>query len=242
MYALVMLLSLLMCATFVAAFALRPGRRWTVGFALATVALLYTHNWGLFLGAGLAVGFGALLALAEDRRALLREGLIAFAVIAVAYAPWVPTLLFQSAHTGAPWARPPDFETLTEAPANLLGFTGQYLLLVGAGAGLASLAAGRRWTAEGRAALVLAIAGVLALAIPWVHLAPCRRRGRPATPPSRSARCCCWRRSASPAPGGSASPSSRWSPCCGSPRTSRRRNPTCAPSRRASPRAWRPAI
>ena len=166
MYALVVLLSLVTCSAFAAAFALRPSRRWTVAFALAQTTLLYTHNWGLFLGAGLAAGFGTLLALADDRRALLKEGLIAAATIAVLYAPWVPTLVFQTLHTGAPWATRPDIDTLSASPAELLGATGQFLLLSGAGAGLAAVA--RTRSAEARAALALAIAGAVAIVLPWL--------------------------------------------------------------------------
>jgi mannosyltransferase len=166
MYSLVALLSLTACATFAAAFALRPGRRWTIAFALAMTALLYTHNWALFLGAGLTIGFGALLALAADRRALLREGLIAAAVIALLYAPWLPTLVFQSIHTGAPWAQAPGLDTLAEAPGELLGTTAQWVLLLAAGVGLGALARSR--SAEARAAFALGIAGVLALLIPWL--------------------------------------------------------------------------
>ncbi len=170
MYALVVLLSLTTCATFAGAFALRPSRRWTLAFALSMSTLLYTHNWSLFLGAGLAAGFGVLLALAADRRALLREGLIAAGVIAVAYAPWLPTLLFQAAHTGAPWARVPDLELLVEAPTKLLGTTGAWLLLITGGAGLATIVRRplRGSPAPGRAALALAVAGVLCILIPWV--------------------------------------------------------------------------
>src|SRR5919107_826652 len=57
MYALVVLLGLVSVACFVGAFALGRSRRWTIAFAVAHVALLWTHNWGLFLGAGLAAGW-----------------------------------------------------------------------------------------------------------------------------------------------------------------------------------------
>src|SRR3954469_9505706 len=74
MYALVVLLGLISVGCFMGAFALGRGRRWTVGFALAQAALLWTHNWGFFLGAGLAAAWVVLLALAtgEDRRSLVR--------------------------------------------------------------------------------------------------------------------------------------------------------------------------
>jgi mannosyltransferase len=170
MYALVVLLSVIVSGTFAGAFALRRGRRWTVGFAVAQTLLLYTHNWGFFLAAGLLIGFGALVVLADDRRALVREGLIAAAIVVLAYAPWLPTLIFQTLHTGAPWARPPDFSSLSQAPEQLLGQTGQYVLLIAAGAGIAALlrAPASRWRPEASIAFVLAIAGGLALVVPWV--------------------------------------------------------------------------
>jgi len=170
MYSLVVLLSLTVCATFAGAFALERGRRWTVGFALSQTALLYTHNWAFFLGAGLLAGSAVLVAFAADRRALVREGLVAAAIILVLYAPWLPTLAFQATHTGAPWANPPSFAALYEAPQRLLGLTGQYLLLLAGGAGLATIARGpiRRWPPEARAALALAVTAAVALVVPWV--------------------------------------------------------------------------
>lgn len=152
MYALVMLLGTVVCGTFVGAFLLARGRRWTVAFALAMAALLYTHNWALFLGAGLALAW---LLFSRDR-----EGWVAAAIIAVLYAPWLPTLLFQAQHTGAPWANPPDFRDLYEAPRELLGLTGQYVLLVAAGYGWSRLT-------DTGPAKALAVAAVTAIALPW---------------------------------------------------------------------------
>jgi MFS family permease len=159
MYSLVVLLGIVTTATFVGAFLLDRGRRWTIAFALSQTALLYTHNWGLFLAAGLAVAF---LVLAREK---LREGLLAAAIVAVLYAPWIPSFLFQAAHTGAPWASPPDLADLYQAPQDLLGYTGLYLLLIAGGAGLATL--GRR-SRETRIALALALAAVTALVVPWL--------------------------------------------------------------------------
>jgi MFS family permease len=159
MYSLVVLLAIVTTATFVGAFVLGRGRRWTVAYALAQTTLLYTHNWGLFLAAGLALAF---VLLARDK---LKEGLLAAAIVAVLYAPWIPSLVFQARHTGAPWASPPDLADLYEAPQDLFGFTGVYLLLVAGAAGLATL--GRR-SLQARAALALALAAVTALIVPWV--------------------------------------------------------------------------
>lgn len=172
MYSLVVLLSLTACACFAGAFALDRGRRWVVGFALAQVVLLYTHNWGLFLGAGLVAAWAVLVRLAGPgrRHRLMRDGLLAAVIVGVLYAPWLPTLAFQAAHTGAPWANPPDIVDLVRAPMHLLGNIAQYLLLLGTAAGLATLVRGpvRRWAPEARAALALLVALVVSLGVPWL--------------------------------------------------------------------------
>ncbi len=174
MYALVVLLSLVACACFLGAFALREGsRRWAVAYGVAQVALLYTHNWGLFLGAGLTAAWLALLALAPagpGRRGLVRQGLLAAATILVLYGPWLPTLAFQAAHTGAPWANPPGFEDLYKAPQRLFGKVGMYVLVLGSAVGLGVLWRGdpRRFGPEGRAALAMVIAAVVGLTVPWL--------------------------------------------------------------------------
>jgi mannosyltransferase len=165
MYSLVVLLAMLATALFLRTFTAdeRPSRRWPVGFGVALAAALYTHNWALFLGAALFVAWLVLLWLAPagERAARLRDGALGFGVTALLYLPWVPTLLFQTAHTGAPWSRRPDFEDLTqEVPHRLLGHTAWVVVLVAAGAGAAALVrAGRvrRLTAEGRAVVAVAI-------------------------------------------------------------------------------------
>ena len=175
MYALVILLALVSTACFTAAFAFERGRGWVIAFALAHVALLYTHNWALFLGAGLAAAWVLLLALAADRarrRRLVREGLLAAGIIVLLYLPWLPTMLFQVAHTAAPWANPPDQEDLVGAPERLLGFTGQYVLLVGVVAGFAALL-GRRprpraLEPAARAALALLVTAAVTLLVPYL--------------------------------------------------------------------------
>jgi hypothetical protein len=78
------------------------------------------------------MGLAWLGMLARDR-SLLRPGLISFGAVALLYAPWVPTLLFQAAHTGAPWAHEPDTEQLAEVPDVLLGES-EYALLALIGA------------------------------------------------------------------------------------------------------------
>ncbi|WP_249010224.1 glycosyltransferase family 39 protein [Conexibacter sp. DBS9H8] len=105
MYSLMVLLSVLVAGTFLRAFVLGR-RRWIGPFILSLTAAMYTHNWGLFLAVACATGVlaAALLAPAAERRPLLRDGVLALGACLVLYLPWLPTLLFQAAHTGAPWA------------------------------------------------------------------------------------------------------------------------------------------
>ncbi|MEA2167214.1 MAG: mannosyltransferase, partial [Solirubrobacteraceae bacterium] len=172
MYSLVVLLSITTVGAFVGAFALERGRRWVVGYAVSQVVLLYTHNWGLFLGAGLTAAWIAMTLIAEGeaRRALIRAGLTAAGIILVLYAPWLPTLAYQAAHTGAPWANSPSSTDLISVPRHLLGYTAQWLLVIGGGAAILALVRGpaRRWPAEGRAVLVLILALVVAMGVPWL--------------------------------------------------------------------------
>ncbi|HEV2770611.1 MAG TPA: glycosyltransferase family 39 protein [Solirubrobacteraceae bacterium] len=121
MYALVVLLSMLAAAGFAGAFALGR-RRWLTGFVLATAALLYTHNWGLFL---VGASFGALALVwarrPAARRALARDAMVAYGALTLLYIPWVPTLLSQIEQTGAPWSTRPDLGELAVAMAIALG-------------------------------------------------------------------------------------------------------------------------
>jgi hypothetical protein len=59
----------------------------------------------------------------DDRRAA-RLHLIALAGGGVLFLPWMPTLLYQSSHTGAPWAAPPDFGAIASMPTDWSGGEG----------------------------------------------------------------------------------------------------------------------
>jgi mannosyltransferase len=168
MYSLVVLLSLLATSLFLRAYTgdRRPARRWPVLFGVALAATLYTHNWALFLGMAMGLAWLGLLSLAPaaERGARLRDGALGFGLTALLYLPWLPTLLFQAVHTGAPWSRKPGFEDLTmDVTHRLLGHTAWLVLVVGAGGGVVALVrAGRglRLTAEGRAVLAVGIVAV----------------------------------------------------------------------------------
>jgi mannosyltransferase len=171
MYTLVLLLALLATGSFVRAFVLRRrAHAWV--FAVLLAALLYAHNWALFFAAAAGAAYLGLLAVGDDRHALLRDGLIGFGGAALLFAPWLPSLAFQAAHTGAPWSSVPAGSALTGALHDIwAGSLPAAVLLLVAGAGaLQLLRRGER--AQPRATLtVLAIAAVtLLLAFAWSHV------------------------------------------------------------------------
>ena len=171
MYAIVALAGMVVAVGFLKVFADRERRHLPL-FAVALAVMLYTHNWALFLGMGTAVALALLLWRAEpaERRGLLRDAAIAYGAVAVLYLPWVPTLLYQAAHTGAPWATPPTVKELIDGLEWLVGgtATGLALLLV-AGSGVAGLVRGPGgpWkdpAARRAAALVAMVASAALLA------------------------------------------------------------------------------
>jgi mannosyltransferase len=112
MYTLAALFSLVATLAFVRG-VIEGRRRWLVVLVTSLVLLLYTHNWGIFFCVGLAV------ATAVFARRRWREAAVAGGAVALLYAPWVPTLLYQAQHTGAPWARRPGAHALVLAPASV---------------------------------------------------------------------------------------------------------------------------
>jgi MFS family permease len=165
MYSLVALLSLLVSGAFVHTFVFRRRRyRWLLGAALA--ALLYTHGWGVFLGAATGLAFLVLLARAGDRRAFAVDGAGAFGLAAVLFAPWLPTLLFQAAHTAAPWASAPHVSALPRALQRVAGGPGPVFALL-----VAASAAGAALWRRRRADEVVAGAALLGIAVTTALLA-----------------------------------------------------------------------
>jgi mannosyltransferase len=139
------------------------GRRAFAPLLVAGLALMvYTHNWALFLCVGLAVATAV----------VVRERLGLFALVAGAvallYLPWLPSLLFQIRHTGAPWASVPSWRDLLEAPSAVLTGDGAYVAcLLAAGVGLGALVRGRP-SAERTAILALAVATGVAILSAWL--------------------------------------------------------------------------
>jgi hypothetical protein len=164
MYSLVFLLATLAAGALLRAFVLRR-RRWAAGGAVLMAALLYTHAWGAFFVGSTGVVGVLLLAFARDRRALFVDLAVAFGGAALLLAPWVPTALEQSRHTGAPWSHAPSGHSLTRALTRILsGISPEWVLLVAGGAG-ALLALWRGNGAQRRAilSLVAVAAGTLLL-------------------------------------------------------------------------------
>lgn len=173
MYAISALLGLLVATTFLHAFA-RRDRRWLPAFALALTAMLYTHNWAIFLGAGTVAALAMLWRWTEgreQRRALLRDAVLAYGAVALLYAPWVPTLVYQALHTGAPWAERPNVDTLISALGLMLGGAAPAIaiLLVG-GNGLATLVSSER--DRRTAALIVVVASAVLAAFLASQLSP----------------------------------------------------------------------
>jgi mannosyltransferase len=173
MYALAALLALVASAAFGRAYALdgdaRSRRPWAIAFAVTLAALLYTHNWAVFFGAACGVAWLGLLASAPARRELLVAGAIGFGGALLLYAPWIPTTLYQAAHTGAPWAESPTVLSLLGTPGRMLGKYAQVALLLAAGAGLVGLLSrrGGRLSPAGRAAACMLAIAVLTVVFAW---------------------------------------------------------------------------
>jgi hypothetical protein len=172
MYALLTLLTLIVAIAFVHAFVFRR-RRYLPVFSIALVASLYTHNWSLFLGLMTAAAFLVCVrgGPAEERRSLWRDGAIAFGVVALLYAPWLPTLAYQAKHTGAPWSLPPVVWSLSHSAYTLVGGRGAAMaLLLGGGAGLVTLH--RAEPTERRVvlgAISLLMLGLGTLLVAWIY-------------------------------------------------------------------------
>jgi len=155
MYELEAFLSLIVAWSYIESI-VRGRRWWLPAFVLSVTLLCYSHNWGLFLCLGLA---GATLIAARERLKLFA---IAAGCIALLYLPWVPTLLSQAKHTGAPWSTRPKLHDLLFATGGVLGGDAPYLALVLVG-GAALVPLVRRTGAD--RAVILALASLTGLTV-----------------------------------------------------------------------------
>lgn len=167
MYTLLALLSLVVVAAFLAAYVHRR-RAFIPVFGVTLALALYTHNWAFFLAAGCTVAMLACWrARGRDRR-LLVDGALGLGLAALLYLPWVPELLDQVRHTGAPWSVHPTVRATTRALQQLVGGEGpSALLLVVGGAGVVALLRRRRAAGDelGIAAVLVASLATLVVAL-----------------------------------------------------------------------------
>jgi 4-amino-4-deoxy-L-arabinose transferase-like glycosyltransferase len=112
-------------------------RAWrdVAGAVAAFAALLYTHNWGVYLFAATAIVLGVVAWARRDRQLALGVAGAGAAVI-VLWLPWIPTLIDQVRNTAAPWAISPNigyfFADQSTALGGTLGLVIAPLLLGGA--------------------------------------------------------------------------------------------------------------
>ena len=168
MYALAVLVGILAAAAFAGVFALRE-RRLLPAFVVFGVLAPYVHNWGLFMLAGCGAAWVALAASApvDERKQLLRDGLLGFGLIALLYLPWVPTLLGQAAETGAPWAEKPDLESIVSILEVTVG-AGATSLAIALVGGLGLLRMRPAEPERARAAMALLIVLLTGVLVAWI--------------------------------------------------------------------------
>jgi mannosyltransferase len=98
----------------------RPGN--LIAVAAVIGLLLYTQYWALYL-----IGTLLLWLAWEWWRgrpewvAGARASLVAVAVGCLTFLPWLPTFLYQSKHTGTPWATPANFAAMVNAVSTFAG-------------------------------------------------------------------------------------------------------------------------
>jgi mannosyltransferase len=120
MYELMALLGLVETTAFIHAFVHRR-RGYLILFAVCQALMLYTHAWGIFFGAGLVVALIPIWRASEDRRAVVRDAVLAYLGAGILFLPWVPNFIYQATHTGAPWAPTIRFGVPVLLSRDLLG-------------------------------------------------------------------------------------------------------------------------
>lgn len=169
MYELMGLLGVAASAGYVLGFVYRR-RRFLLLFGGALTLMLYTHSWGTFFFAGSAIALIPSLLSSEDRKGLLRDAAITFVGAGILYLPWVPTLLYQVAHTAAPWDSAPRLGAPVQISRDLLGGDRITILLVfTAGIGLAPLfTRAHRRTRDWTTLWTLIVIPVATLGLAWI--------------------------------------------------------------------------
>jgi hypothetical protein len=120
MYELMALLGLIATAAFIHGFVYRR-RRYLFVFAASLTLMLYTHTWGFFFAIGTVISLIPAYTVSADRRLFVRDAVLTFVAAGILYVPWLPNLLYQASHTGAPWSHAPGFGTPILISRELLG-------------------------------------------------------------------------------------------------------------------------
>lgn len=122
MYSLVMVL-VLAGALLVDRLVDRPNWGTAVGLAAIVGAGLWTHYWFMWLVAAAGICAAALWMWGpKDRRPAMVQIMAAVFVGCATFLPWLPTLAFQSSHTGTPWGD--RFRPATMLVVSLVDFAG----------------------------------------------------------------------------------------------------------------------
>jgi hypothetical protein len=120
MYELMGLLGILATTAYIQAFVFRR-RGYLIMFAICQALMLYTHAWGIFYGVGAVLALIPIWLVSDNRRALVKDAVMAFVGAGILFLPWLPNFIYQSAHTGAPWAPPPRFGAPVLISRDLIG-------------------------------------------------------------------------------------------------------------------------
>jgi uncharacterized membrane protein len=133
---------------------------------LSFTALMYTHNWSVYLFGVTAAVLAGLAMSRNDRRTAL--AVVAGAgMVVLLFLPWVPTLIDQAHNTAAPWAVRPLIGDFFADPSSALGGTLGVVIAP-------LLAAGAWWTrrlrpvGEADLARVLCAIGILTALVGWL--------------------------------------------------------------------------
>ncbi|MDQ6784796.1 MAG: glycosyltransferase family 39 protein [Actinomycetota bacterium] len=141
-------------------------RRDAFGAVVASAAIIYTHNWGLYV---IAVTASVVLIRAwrSADRGLARGVIVCGLGVGLLYSPWSPTLIAQIGSTAAPWAVPPGVVDLLADPATMLGGTLGVVILPALIYGVWSTR-GERPLVDRDATGILGAIGLGTLAMGWV--------------------------------------------------------------------------
>ncbi len=121
MYSLVMLLTVLGFLALDRSLR-HPGPGNLVAVAGVTSLLLYSHYWSIYLIGTVLLWLAWQAWRGRPRlRSGARASLVATAVGCLTFLPWLPTFLYQSHHTGTPWATPANFAAMVNAVASFAG-------------------------------------------------------------------------------------------------------------------------